>query len=80
MKVVTGRDPLVKFEEQLRKPCATEVSVLTLADGSKRLSVRRVVGRYCRGGILFRADEVKALKESLEQLDLSNWDNITVEE
>lgn len=64
----------MKLDEQLQQPCATEVSVLTLNDGSKRLSIRRIAGKKRHNGIVFRAEEVIALKECLEQLDVSEWE------
>ena len=73
MKMVVDRKQLVRLEEQMQQPCATEVSVLTLDDGSKCLSIRRIAGKKRHNGIIFHANDVQTLKECLSQLDLTDW-------
>jgi hypothetical protein len=72
--IVRGRKLLIKLEEQLAQPCVTEVSVLTLSDGSKRLGIRRITGKKRRDGIVFTAEETRELRRCLEALDTDGWD------
>ena len=75
--MVSGRKLLVKLDEQLVQPCATEVSLLTLSDGSKRLSIRRIAGKKRHNGIVFNAEEARELRRCLEALDTDGWESQT---
>jgi hypothetical protein len=75
--MVTSRKLLVKLNEQLIQPCATEVSLLTLSDGSKRLSIRRIAGKKRHDGVVFTAEETRELRRCLEALDTDGWESQT---